>query len=303
MLSTADEKRSFRLLDEIWEAGGRSFDTAQVYGSGDCETSLGRWLVSRGVRDQAFVLSKGCHPTGEERQRVTPAHLEQDLNASLERYDGAPINLYLLHRDDLEVPVGEIVDALAGHQAAGRIDAYGGSNWSTPRMAEANRYAAAHDRPRFVASSPNYTLARVVEMPWPGCLTISGPRGKADRAWYSQQRMPVIAWSSLAHGFFSGRITRESLAGLSDPADKACARAYGSEDNFTRQDRVTQLSRQLGVSPSRLALAYLLTDEVQVLPIVGSATGAEYRDNRAALEVQLTAQQREWLDLRRDRPE
>ena len=303
MLSSAQQERSDRLLDEVWEAGGHSFDTARVYGGGKCEQALGTWLRKRRLGGQAFVLSKGCHPTAGDPRRVSPAHIAADITSSLDCYDTACIDLYLLHRDDLQVPVGELVDALASEQLAGRIGAFGASNWTTLRIAEANDYARSRGLPPMVASSPNFTLARVVEVPWPGCVTISGPQGATERGWYAQQHMPVFAWSSLAHGFFTGRITRESVTTVTDPHDQLCVKAFASDDNFTRQDRTRQLALRLGTSPSRIVLAYVLSDPVQVLPIVGSHTGAEFLDNAAALQVTLTSAQREWLDLRRAAPD
>ena len=126
------------------------------------------------------------------------------------------IELYLLHRDDRRVPVGPIVNVLNEHLQAGKIGAFGGSNWSVERIQEANSYAAVNGLVPFVASSPNFSLAEQMRPPWPNCVSISGENGRADRDWYASQGMPLITWSSLAGGFFSGRFQRNALDQFED---------------------------------------------------------------------------------------
>ena len=110
---------------------------------------------------------------------------------SLARLRTDYVDLYLLHRDDPELPVAPIIDALARHQAGGRIHACGGSNWSPARIRAANEYAEQHGLPPLRASSPNFSLAVQRRAPWPECLSISGPAGAADRAWYRRAEMPL----------------------------------------------------------------------------------------------------------------
>ncbi len=76
------------------------------------------------------------------------------------------LDLYVLHRDDPSVPVGPIVEALTAHKKAGRIGAFGGSNWTHERMQEANEYARVNDLTPFAVSSPNFSLAEQYKEPW-----------------------------------------------------------------------------------------------------------------------------------------
>jgi aryl-alcohol dehydrogenase-like predicted oxidoreductase len=286
---------SFRLLDDILALGGNTFDLAHVYGEGDVERTFGRWLEARGVRDRVVVITKGAHHN-RDRQRVTPFDITADLFDSLARLRIDAIDLYLLHRDDPTVPVGPIVEVLNEHQAAGRIHAFGGSNWHHERIAAANEYAAAHGLTPFVVSSPHLSLAVQFQPPWPNCVTLTGPENRAGRRWYEEHPVPVLAWSSLAGGFFSGRFRRDNLATFSSYLDRLCVESYCYEENFARLDRATQLAAEKSLSLPQLALAYVLSQPLDVYALVGCASGGEFAANLAASRVKLTTAELHWLD-------
>lgn len=300
IVTTQERERSFALLDAVYEQGGNAFDTANVYAGGHSERCLGEWLQARGVREQVFILTKGCHPN-QDRQRVTPFDLTTDLYDSLARLRTDYVDAYVLHRDNIDVPVGEIVDVLNLHHAAGRIRAFGGSNWSHVRIAAANAYAARQGLAPMTVSSPNYGLAEQVLDPWgPGCVSISGPANAAARAWYAANQMPVFAYSSLARGLFSGRLRRDNLDQSEQLLDKAARTAYLHEVNLRRLDRVAQLAAERGCTVPQLALAYVLHSPLNVFPLVGAANGSEFAENVQALDLHLTADECAWLDLARD---
>lgn len=295
MIHSGALEQSFALLDEVLAAGGNTFDTARVYNRGDSEVALGRWIRERGVRDQVVVISKGAHPR-DGRKRVTPEDITTDIMTSLENLGLDFIDVYLLHRDDPEVPVGPIVEVLNEHQKAGRIGVFGGSNWSHERIAEANAYAEQCGLSPFALSSPNFSLAEWAKEPWPGCITLSGQNNRAAREWYTQTQLPVFTWSSLAGGFFSGRFTPDNLNTFNDPMDKVCVDSYCFDENFKRLDRVKTLAQQKGVSLAQVALAYVLKQPMNIFALVGSRTGEEFRANAAALDVSLTPEECTWLE-------
>lgn len=299
-VGTLDRERAFALLDDVFALGGNTFDTAHVYAGGNSERLLGEWMEKRGNREQVVILTKGCHHNAD-RKRVTPFDLASDLFDSLARLRTDYIDIYVLHRDDPSVPVGPIVEALNEHHAAGRIRAFGGSNWSHERIAEANAYAEAHGLVPFTVSSPNYGLADQIEDPWGGgCVTLSGPANAEARAWYARTQMPVFAYSSLARGLFSGRITRENFPQLRATLDNACLKAYCHEPNFQRLDRAFILAREKGITVPQVALAFILRSPLNVFPLVGAVSKEEFAENIAALHVSLTPEERAWLDLERD---
>ncbi len=295
MISSADEVSAFRLLDEVYEHGCRTFDTAHGYGSGDCERTFGRWLRARGVRDGVVILGKGAHHNAD-RKRVTPFDITADLHDSLARMGVDFIDIYVLHRDDPDVPVGPIVEVLNEHKREGKIGIFGGSNWTHERLAEANRYASEHGLEPFSVSSPNFSLAEQVVAPWEGCISISGPSGAAARRWYEDAQMPLFTWSSLAGGFFSGRFRRDNLESFSSYFDALCVTSYCVEDNFARLDRAEQLAAERGVSLPQLALAYVLSQPLDIYALVGCSSGTEFAANVDAMALELTPSERRWLE-------
>ena len=296
MMRAGLEDEGFAILDACLEAGLNTFDTAHIYAGGECERVLGRWIKTRGVRDQVVILGKGAHHS-QDRKRVTPFDIAADIHDSLARMQVEYIDLYLLHRDDPSQPVGPIVEALNDQHEAGRIGAFGGSNWTRNRIEAANKYADAHGLKPFVASSPNFSLGVQAEPPWPDCISLSGPDGAIDRQWYLENPVSLFTWSSLAGGFFSGRFRRDNLAGFTESYDKLCVRVYGHEENFQRLDRVEELANEKGIEVPQLALAYVLNQPQGIHALVGSRNPAEVAVNLAASEVKLTSKELGWLDL------
>ena len=283
------------LLDAAFENGINALDTGHVYGNGASERAIGDWLERRGLADDVFVLSKGCHPDAAG-PRVNPEALARDLAESLDRLRLSAVDLYMLHRDDPAVPVGEMVDAFAEHLAAGRLRAYGFSNWTRARIEEACDYAEANDRPVPAASSPNFSLADQIKDPWGGgCVTLTGQAAADDREWHRDSGMAIFAWSSLARGLFSGRVTRRALA--ADPAlvDEACRTAYVHDVNLARLDRVTEFAEAGGASVPQIALAWVLAQDLPLHAIVGAANEQEVEDLAAAAALTLTEEEEKWL--------
>jgi len=179
--------KAFELLDGAYAMGIQTFDCANHYG----EEPLGEWMKDRGLSDKVTVLTKGAHHNAW-RKRVTDFDILSDAHDSLRKLHRDHIEIYVLHRDDPEVPVGPIVEALNRLHREGKIGAFGASNWTHQRIIEANNYAREHSLVPFTVSSPNFGLADQVADPWGGgCVSISGPSNREARAWYAQENMPV----------------------------------------------------------------------------------------------------------------
>ena len=139
--------------------------------------------------------------------------------------------------------------------------------------------------------SNNFSLARMVEPPWAGCLSASDPE---SRAWFARTQTPLFPWSSQARGFFAGR------AHPDDRSDPELVRSWYSEDNFRRLERVNRLARERGVLPINVALAYVLCQPFPTFPLIGPRALAETRTSFPALDIELTPEEVRWLNLETD---
>jgi len=272
------------MLDDYFERGGNTFDTSYGYGNpnGATERNLGEWIRTRGVRDQVVVIEKGANYPNN-----TPEGLSRELLGGLERLSLDSVDIYMIHRDNPLVPIGEWLDVLNQHHQAGRMRIFGVSNFSQERLEAARHYAAEHGLQGFSAVSNNFALARMLEPVWIGCVSSSGER---FRGWFEETQTPLLPWSSQGRGFFTPRASRNFTG------NEEWTRCWYSEDNFARKDRANTLARDRGVEPINIALAYVLNQPFPTFPLVGPKQLSETASCLRALEISLTPEEVRWLD-------
>ncbi len=270
------------MFDDYFEQGGNCFDTAYIYGGGRCEPLLGQWVRNRGIRDEVVIVGKGAHTP-----HCDPESLHRQLAETLERLRTDHLDLYLMHRDNPAVGVDEFVDAMEEERTAGRVRAYGVSNWTLDRVDEASAYATRHGRTGFAALSNHLSLAEAYDVPWEGCVHVTD---QASREWLRARELPLLPWSSQARGFFTGRARPD------DRSDAELVRCYYSDTNFARLARAESLAAELDVPTTAVALAYVLHQPFPTFPLIGPRTLAETYGSLRALDVDLTAEQVAWLE-------
>ena len=280
--NTADASVAY---DEFFARGGNCIDTAYVYGP-DRSKELGRWMKTRGVRDDVMVITKGAHTP-----KCFPQYMKEELQETLDLIDTDYADIYFMHRDNTDVPVGEWVDALNEEVAAGRVRAFGGSNWTIERITAANEYAEKTGKQGFAAVSNNFALARMIDAPWDGCLASSEPE---FRKWHEETQFPLFSWSSQAQGLF---VPGRAAPDKKDDAD--LVRCWYSKDNFQRKDRLYELAEKKGVNAMSIGLRYVLDQPFPVWALVGPGNLSEMRSSFEALECEkLTPEELEWLNLK-----
>ena len=297
-LVNADAK-TFLLLDSIIEMGCYAFDTAHAYGDGVSEQVIGNWMQARNNRSEVIVIDKGAHPV-RGRNRVDAESIKQDLQQSLCRLKTDYIDLFLLHRDDHAVPVGPIIEVLNDLKNEGKIVLFGASNWNQKRLEEAREYAEKNGLFTFSVASNQYSLAIQYDDPYPGTLSINSSFDDSELEWYKETQYPLLAWSSLAKGFFSGKFTRDNLAAFTDSQSLISIRCYAREDNFVRLNRARQLAEEKAATVPQIALAYIFQQPLNCFAITGASNITHFRENIEALEIGLTKKEVSWLDLKSD---
>jgi aryl-alcohol dehydrogenase-like predicted oxidoreductase len=292
VFAAASYDRAAELMDAFVAAGGNCVDAAAIYGFGESEKTLGRWLRARGMRQSLVLVSKGCHPIVDPQDifakpwepRVTPQAIQSDLSESLERLQTDSIDLYLVHRDDENYPVGPLIETLNAEQARGRIRAFGASNWSIARIVAANAYAAEHGLNGFAISSMQFSLARPGHMYFPGTLSASDE----DLAWHTSRQFPLLAWSSLSAGY----LTSEDPTTISDRV----MQSYETVENAARRKRSQILAARKGYSPAQLAVSYVLHQPFPVIALIGPTSGEHLNKLLESTQVTIDDSEKAYLE-------
>lgn len=290
------------LIDKAVELGINTFDCAKGYGH--AQEMLGNWLKTRKDRERFVIETKGCHPLVSEnyaKSRVTKEALDADLAESLEQLHTPYVDLYLLHRDDPNVPAGEIVEWLNEHYRKGEIRAFGGSNWTPERITEANDYAKAHDLVPFTVSSPNYSLAVEEKDPWIGVsITLGGEDKATDREWYRANQMAVFAYSVLGRGFMTGMFRSDDREAAECKLDEPARVGFLFDNNFERLRRAEILAENKGCAVAQIAAAWVLYQGMNVFALLSCTSVPIIESNAGAVDIELTARECAWLNLEID---
>ena len=228
-------------------------DTARVYGNllqrdkGGAEAEIGAYLKRRGLADKVIISTKGGHPPiyHMKGDRLTGNQLEKDIDLSLKYLQRDYVDLYFLHRDN-GGDLYEIMRILDGFVKAGKTRFLGASNWTTERIAAANRVAEENGFTKFVISQLRFSLAEQTKKAMFDSTSVY--MDDAEEENYRKMEMPVMAAASLARGFFSKY----------PDVEKTSAAQYMSEVNEARAKRVAELAEAKQVSRSAVAGRYLM---------------------------------------------
>lgn len=291
----AEKDRWFSIVDDFVAYGGTLLDTARDYG--ESEDVIGQWIESRGVREQIVLSTKGGQGKGYGlSEKEFSKTIKEELARSLDHLGTCYVDIYLLHRDSPLVSVEEIMDCLNTELSAGHIRAIGASNWEYDRFEAANAYAEKHGLRGFSMVSNNLSLAAPTGPFYPGLVSVTPDAEK----WHERTQTPLIAWSSQARGFFTGRYSPEMLGcrdTIQDPFTRRMIEIYGTSLNFEKLRRATRLGERKGISATQVALAWLLHKPFPVVAIVGPRTIEELSSCVAATHINLSEQEMRWLSL------
>lgn len=291
MLGTAiDQAGANAILDRFAELGGNFIDSARSYGDwipdapkGASERAVGAWLKGK-KREDFVIATKGGFfdiRAGDYRNRVTPDDIRSDLAESLDHLGVDAIDLYWLHMDNPEVPVGPIMDALIEAKAEGKIRWFGASNWTAARVLEANAYAKSKGSEGFVAVEPFWGLAKPNEgnAMQQGYQLYFEDHGTALK----DSGLAIIPYCAQSRGYFG------MLEKGEDAVPDALKAFYDNPANKGRFEAARQVAARHGVSVSEVVLAYLVNQPQQVIPIFGASSPARVTESVKAAELTLSA--------------
>ena len=247
---TADEKRSFEVLDAFVAAGFNLIDTADVYSKwvkghtgGESERIIGAWLERRGRRDDVVIATKVGMEMGPADKGLARDYIFKAVDASLKRLRTDYIDLYQAHKDDKDTPLEETLSAFADLIAAGKVRAIGASNYEADRLAAALAVSKANSLPRFETLQPWYNLYDRV--------SFEGALADVCR----RERLGVIPYFGLASGFLTGEYRSAKDA-------EGSARAYRVKEMLNDRGlrilaALDAVAADYDATPAQVALAWL----------------------------------------------
>jgi len=257
---------AFAIMDAAWEAGIRTFDTADAYGGGRSETWIGDWLRTKSseVRDELVLSTKTFAPMDEgEDHGLAPARVKRQLESSLQRLGVERVQMYLTHAPDPDVPVAETAGALDELVADGKIGSYGASNVDGDELSEALRAGSFG----WVQNSYSLLDRDAEQEVLPLC---------------EQHGLGFTPFSPLAGGWLTGKYRRGEPA----PAGSRMTMRPEAYEHL-REDKVydgLERLEELG-DPAALALAWLLADPRVTAVLVGPRRPAQLEPALAALDL------------------
>jgi len=299
---TTDEEASFAILDRYVEAGGTFLDTANNYGAWSpgqsdraSEELIGRWLASRGVRDQVRLATKvgaGKKDPALPLANTPPTNfeglgartIERSAQESLRTLGVEHLDVLYGHVDDLDTPLAETVGAFGKLQADGVVGLTGISNVALWRVVEARAEARRQGVPPYALvqqqSSYLYPVPDADRHNWASPELSDYARSVADD---DGAQLAVVAYSPLLQGAF----VRE---------DKPLWEGYDHPTSRARLATLHDVARDLGATAHQVALAWLLGGQAPALPIVGASSVAQLDEALGAVDLVLDGDVRARLD-------
>ena len=261
------KEQAFELMDAAWEMGLDWFDTADAYGGGRSEAWIGEWIAATGNRPR--ITTKTFNPMDEGLDSgLAPERVRRQLDSSLERLGVERVDLYLAHEPDPAVPIAETFGAFEEAAAAGKVDAYGVSNFGAAELGEAVAAGAP------VLNQNSFSLldrgdeAEVV----PLC---------------AEHGLAYQVFGPLAGGWLTGKYRRGSAApeGSRMTMRPEPYLRYDDERVYAALDALEAAADARGVSMAGLALAWLLSHPQVTAVVVGPRRPEQLEPALAALDL------------------
>ena len=279
---TADQDKSFAILDAFVAGGFNAIDTANVYSrwvpghtGGESEAVIGDWLKARGGRDKVVIATKLGMDMGDDNKGLSAAYMVKAVEDSLTRLQTDYIDLYQSHADDANTPLAETLEAYSKLIKAGKVRAIGASNYSAERLGEALKASKDAGIPRYETLQPLYNLS--------------------DRAGFEgplqdlcvREDVSVIPFYGLASGFLTGKYRSEADFGKS-PRGRGMAK-YLNDRGHKILGALDAVAGAHQTTAAKVALAWLMAQPSIAAPIASATSVEQLHDIMGAASLKLSA--------------
>ena len=279
---------AFRLLDEAWELGVTTLDTADAYGGGRSEDFIGAWLATKGTgaRERVVVATKTFNPMAEGGDRgLGRARIRRQVESSLHRLGLERVPLYLAHDFDPDVPQEETLEMFDELVREGLVGAVGASNFTADQLAEALELSSLEGLTRYewVQNAYSLLVQDDRETVFPLC---------------HEHCLGYTPYSPLAGGWLTGKYRRgEPLpAGSRMTMRPEGSERFRTDASFDALEELEALAAGRGASLAGLSLAWLLAVPEVTAVVVGPNTVAQLEPVREALDLQLSSDVRRRIE-------
>jgi aryl-alcohol dehydrogenase-like predicted oxidoreductase len=285
-IGSVDQAGADELIRVSVDAGINFFDTADVYSEGESEKILGQSLRNLNIaRKDVVIATKVYGRVGPGRNDVgaSRGHIMDAIEASLRRLQTDYVDLYQIHGNDSITPVEETLRALDTLVAQGKVRYIGCSNWHAWKIMKALGISEFKGLARFDTLQAYYSIAgRDLERDIVPLL--------------EAEKTGLLVWSPLAGGLLSGKFSRENQKPEDSRRSAFDFPIVDKERTWKILDVMTPIAKAHECSPARVALAWLLTKPVVTSVIIGAKRPDQLRDNLAAAELKLSADEVKQLD-------
>jgi aryl-alcohol dehydrogenase-like predicted oxidoreductase len=286
ILGSIEQEEADQMIRKSVDIGINFFDTADVYGDGESEITLGQSFRNLGIaRKDVVIATKAAGRVGTGRNDIgaSRGHIMDAVEASLKRLQTDYIDLYQIHADDFLTPVEETLGALNDLVSQGKVRYIGVSNWQAWKIADALGISERKNLARFETLQAYYSLAgRDLEREL-------APMMEA-------KKMGLLVWSPLAGGLLAGRYDRHNQKAEDSRRSAADFPVVDKERAWNIIDTLRPIAEAHGTNPASVALAWLLTRSVVTSVLVGAKRLEQLEANLAAADLELTDEEIHRLD-------
>jgi len=272
----ASESDSFSIMDTALDEGINFFDTADVYGGGETEAIIGRWLSQGGGRRDKIVLATKVYEGDDSwpnSSKLSARHIRAACDQSLRRLQTDHVDLYQMHHVDRSTPWDEVWQAMELLVAQGKVIYVGSSNFAAWHIVAATEAARHRGSMGLVSEQSLYNLVtRTIELEViPACAAYG---------------VGLLPYSPLGGGLLGGVLKKSAETGRRASEEMR----MGVDFLKAKLERWEQLCDELGQAPADVALAWLLANPVVTAPIIGPRTTDQLRGALGALDIHLGAE-------------
>ena len=297
-----DNQTNYDEASKLWdywiEVGGNAFDNAHIYGNGLMEKLLGKWQRSRNNLKNIILIAKGAHTPN-----CNPVSLSSQLEESLERLQSNNVDIYIMHRDNKEIPVGEFIDVLNDEKSKNKFKIFGASNWSLERFNEANVWAKKNNKSGFNILNNNLSLCKMIKPLWDGCVS-SNDNKILD--YLEKNKTAHLSWSSQGRGYFlsdkkvqeiENQIRKNETWRKPGEHSSGPLSCFDSKDNRERKKRSLLLAKKLNTTSQNIAGAWPINFNFPSFALIGPRNIEEINSCLNNLEIKLNITEMNWLNL------